>query len=173
MKIIILLFSILFLLSGTVIARNSFHSLNKLNIFDSNGKNVGTVISIFNISAHVAFNINGISYVVLVRNDRFQGIIQTSFYTSSNCTGQTYIDKGDADMIMANPSVIAPIDVLSDSDNETLFEADTANQQNITYNSFWSSSSKSCTTDSANIDAFPANPIFNLSDKFQPPYSLE
>ena len=69
-------------------------------------------------------------------------------------------------MIMANPSVIAPIDVLTDSDNETLFEADTANQQNITYNSFWSSSSKSCTTDSANIDAFPADPIINLSEKF-------
>jgi len=174
MRNIVMIIILMLLLPVSVIARNSFRSVNNLIVVDSNGVKVGNAISITGVQdATVALEINGNKYAIRVDKTSIYGAIQITIYTTSNCTGQAYIDKTDADNTITIPNAVAPIDILTNSNNETLFEADTTNMQNINYNSIWNAEDKVCNTNSGNTDVYPVDPIFNLSDKFEPPYSLE
>jgi len=75
---------------------------------------------------------------------------------------------------MTRPTTVAPEDAQNDPLNETLFEADTTALVNIDADSLWAISNKVCDDISTqNRDVFPADPIFNLSSKFTPPYTWD
>jgi hypothetical protein len=59
-------------------------------------------------------------------------------------------------------------------DNETLHEADTSTPDIINAESSWNSVSHECMDlDISNFDVYPADPIFNLSSQFTPPYTWD
>jgi len=74
---------------------------------------------------------------------------------------------------MAIPSSVAPADASIDPTNKTLYEADLDNLVNETYNSIWNSLDKVCDMFTDTRDFYEANPIFNLSSLFEPPYIFQ
>jgi len=147
----------------------------KLDIVDTNGTVLGEAIGPYsgNTSFSTVLELNNNKYVVIVSSFGIQGAFGGVAFANDDCTGQAYLDKGASDLVMVIPTSVAPADATMDPNNETLYEADLNNQVNTTFNSIWSISNKNCDVVSNTTDLYMANPVFDLSTLFEPPYSIQ
>jgi len=155
--------------------QEQINSKTELDIVDNNGTVVGELIGPLSGMGGFAtvLELNNKKYIVFVRKSGIQGAFTGVVFANNDCTGQAYLDKGASDLVMVIPTSVAPADATMDPNNETLYEADLNNQVNATFNSSWNLFDKNCDGVSATIDLYVANPVFDLSTLFEPPYSIQ
>jgi len=147
----------------------------KVNIVDTNGEVLGEMLGGIGTGATItAIELNGKKYILKVSKHAIMGAFTPTFFSNNNCTGQAYFDKTSVEITMAIPSSVAPADASIDPTNETLYEADLDSLVNETFNSFWNSGlDQICEMVSDTRDLYEANPVFDLSSLFEPPYTFQ
>ena len=118
----------------------------------------------------------------------------TVLYESEDCSGQPYVRGGAegiegvrANSMLETVPIIASIDPINDPANETLWEADDSEEPIVReIRSSWSNTASrpvagsdlpappKCLTQNFGqpVPLLPVIPVFDLSSKFTPPYSL-
>lgn len=151
-------------------------SLN-VNVVDSNDNILGPIIGGTLSQPRILLQLEDMEFFVEVRKIGVIGTFSSVVFANNDCTGQAYIVKDSIDdsVMPLRVASVAPLDATIDPTNETLYEADLMNDVNTTVNSSWSVSDKTCNVIGGGFtsDFYVADPVFNLSSLFTPPYSIQ
>jgi hypothetical protein len=149
-------------LGSTEMATAASHHAH-LVITDANGKRVGSVVGVLNVTdLFVALSFSHINFVIGVGRDGFDSSsYQLLGYPSADCTGQAYVYAGNGVGLLPGVAVAPP--------GQTLY-VETAVPTALTVNSTFRNGV--CTPGTFSSQWSAATAVVDLSTEFTPPFSV-
>jgi len=171
------------ILLGSEHALAASQSQNYLEAFDADGKSIGPILDLpvefggGNLEIVVGVEIDGVIYNLTFSRNGFLGATRNLYFLNNTCSGPAFMRRTIPESLSHLPSGYQR-DVAIAGANATLYVPDPAAAPETLQLPFRGGRGRSagdpgfCITSFTKEPIVPAIPLFNLHDKFTPPFGI-